>query len=104
MRALLHVDDVSHWELLRSNALSLLELVPMADVVVVANGNAITGYLKASLQPFFGDERITFCACQNSMNSYQMVPAQLPPSVEVVPAGILALIHYQDEGYPYVKP
>lgn len=47
---------------------------------------------------------IKIYACQNTMKAKGLVLADLLPGVEVVPAGVTAIVDYQNRKYVYLNP
>ena len=105
MKIVFHIDELPKWPVAQSNLVNTLA-VPNVDLVVVVNGEAITGYLKPEIQQFIAQHQgqIAFHACQNAMYAHDITAAQLPNGVEVVPAGIIDLVNLQNQGYRYIKP
>ena len=48
--------------------------------------------------------RVSFKVCQNSLNMFGLTAEELVAGCEIVPAGIVALIELQHNGYAYIKP
>lgn len=115
MKLLLHVSDNARWVPALRNALNFLRAVgeDESEVVVVANGPAVSGYADPDRQPqmaaLFG-QSVRFQACRNALALLSENPAtaldekSFPGFVEVVPAGIVALVKWQSRGFAYVKP
>lgn len=106
-----HVDEVGKWELTLKNVSNLMQQIDIqtAHVEVVANSEAVTGYV-LSQSPFapamrqLSAQGVTFIACNNALKALGIDPGHLAPFVNVVPAGVLELVERQTEGYAYIKP
>ncbi|MBU0682125.1 MAG: DsrE family protein [Proteobacteria bacterium] len=80
------------------------------DVVVLLNGQSVSLIAGDNSLPF--QVRITelhrqgvhFKTCRNSLKKAEVDPASLPPEFDIVPAGIIAIIELQNDGFAYVKP
>jgi hypothetical protein len=79
-------------------------------VVVLLNGEAVTLLAGAGYPPFadgvkeLHGQGVRFQTCRNSLRKFAVDPAVLPGEFEIVPAGIIALIELQNDGFAYVKP
>lgn len=105
MKAVVHVDNPTNWTHALSNLQNFLNLVPNADLILVANGDAITGYKNTQIKEKIAQlSNVKFHACRNSMNAHKMTDQDLPDLIEIVPAGIVDLTQLQMDGYAYVKP
>jgi intracellular sulfur oxidation DsrE/DsrF family protein len=77
-------------------------------VVLVVNGPGIKMMGKDDSQA----EELTVLAslglsvrvCQNALHHFNLKPEWLNPVCQVVPAGIIEIIHLQRKGFAYVKP
>ncbi len=115
LKALLHVNEADRWPVALGNAENLLKSAGEngADVVVIGNGRSVitfeTTEVRTNMQSL-ANRGVVFFACRNSMRKMKeeghisIDETQLPPYVKVVPAGIVAIIEKQNEGYAYVKP
>lgn len=79
-------------------------------VVVLLNGEAVT-LIAGAGYPLFADrvkelhgQGVRFQTCRNSLQKFAVDPPVLPKEFEIVPAGIIALIELQHEGFAYIKP
>ncbi len=106
-----HVDETGKWELTLKNVSNLLQQIDArtAHVEVVANAEAVTGYVLPQ-SPFaaalhrLNAQGVTFVACNNALKALGIAPGSLMPFTKVVPAGVLELIERQAKGYAYIKP
>lgn len=110
----LHINETGRWKVALGNAGNLLKAAgEKTKAVCLANGAAVITYedqdMVATMRELAG-QGIVFLACRNSMrkmkenNKISIDEEGLPDFVQVVPAGILALIEHQQAGYAYVKP
>ena len=113
-RAVFHIDmdEVTTFGLALANAGNLLRAIPEKhyDVVMVYNGPAVQ-LLQAEQCTAFREEiwnlqqaRVAFKVCRNALNRFNVDPDSLIEGCEIVPAGIVALIELQQDGYAYIKP
>lgn len=117
MKVIFHIDDNSRWELLLGNASNMLSYCdsaadrPVCELEIVANGPAVT-QLTADAARESGRydrlaalaERGRICACNNALRANHIPAEELPPFVEVVPAGVVEIVQREAEGYAYLKP
>lgn len=80
------------------------------DLVVVFNGLSVNLMTRENSQPFVERIRelhskgVRFQVCQNSLNKLQIPADHLIEECEIIPAGIVALIDLQNNGFSYIKP
>jgi intracellular sulfur oxidation DsrE/DsrF family protein len=113
-RAVFHIDldDPKILGLGLANAGNLLRAIPEhhADVVMLFNGPAVTLLESEACAPFreeiwqLQQARVAFKVCRNALNRFNVDPDSLIEGCEVVPAGVVALIELQQDGYAYIKP
>lgn len=112
VKVIFHIDESSKWGLLLKNVQNLIKGVDLknAQIEVLANSEAVELYAgsasdddKALMQEL-SKAGIRFVVCNNSLKGMGIAKEQLPPSVEVVPAGVVELIEKQRHGYAYIKP
>lgn len=115
MRVLLHVSDNQRWSMALGSIINLLKDVGQdnADVVLVANGGAVSSYASSDhveTMELLAEKGVQFKACRNTLKklcaegSVCVTEDALPVFVKVVPAGISEIVRKQREGYVYVKP
>ncbi|MBI4685690.1 MAG: DsrE family protein [Nitrospirae bacterium] len=115
LKVLLHVNENDRWKVALGNAENVLKSVGEegADIVIIGNGESVISYEQSPLldtMKALAEKGVTFLACRNSMKKMKEVGKisitedQLPAFVRIVPAGIVAIIEKQNEGYAYVKP
>lgn len=109
-KVVFHIDEPEKWPHTLSNITNLLDYGKVNqetyEIVVLVNGDAITGYLDETLINSieqFNEEGIGFHACNNSMNSHHVKATDLPENVEIVSAGVADLVSLQEQGFAYVK-
>lgn len=114
-KVVLHINETERWHVALGNAANLIKAVgeDKAEAVCLANGNAVITYEDAAtvtaMRELVG-KGVVFLACRNSMNKMKkenkitIGEEGLPDFVQVVPAGIVALLEHQQAGYAYVKP
>lgn len=108
-KVVFHIDEMAKWSLVLSNAKNILaDLGENVEVVVLANAEAVKGYLESSefdgpIQELM-DEKVRFVACRNALKANEISVDQLMEKMNVVPAGVSELVKLQSQGYAYVRP
>jgi len=113
-RAVFHVDlaEIEPFSLALANVGNLLRAIPEKhyDLVLLFNGPAVT-LLQTEQCTDFREEiwqlqqaRVAFKVCRNALNRFNVDPEDLIEGCEIVPAGVVALIELQQDGYAYIKP
>jgi uncharacterized protein len=113
-RAVFHVDldDSKPFALALANVGNLLRAIPEKhyDVVLLFNGPAVTLLQSDACAPYreeiwqLQQARVSFKVCRNALNRFNVDPDNLIEGCEIVPAGVVALIELQRDGYAYIKP
>ena len=113
-RAVFHVDldDAKIFGLALANIGNLLRAIPEKhyDLVLVCNGPAVQLLHTDQVAAFRDDiwslqqARVSFKVCRNALNRFNIDPENLIEGCEIIPAGIVALIELQQDGYAYIKP
>jgi len=102
--------DPAKWNLALNNARNVQQEVGAANVdleiVVYGPGigmlkqdSVVAGRLKEATE-----SGVKIVACQNTMRSQKLVPADMSPVVGYVPAGVSELMFKQAEGWAYIRP
>ena len=106
---IVHIDELSKWNLALGNVRNLLKAEgDTFTVEVLANSEAVRRYIKTEagdpdVQALLA-QGVRFVACNNALKANNLLPDDLLEGVEVVPAGVVELIKKQAEGYAYLKP
>lgn len=108
-KVVFHIDDIHKWDRVIGNVNNLLkEIDPKnAEIVVVANSEAVKGYLMSEKHHALNaltDKNIVLNICQNSMKGFEIDASELPNFVVIVSAAVLELARKQHEGFAYIKP
>ena len=105
MKVVFHVDELGKLNEARHNIQNLLAADKNASIALVINGEAIQGYLLPEQLAFMQEcATVSYLACNNAMNAHHIKKEDLAETIEVVPAGVMALVRLQHEGYAYIKP
>lgn len=122
LKCLIHVNEPERWSVAIGNIINLFNDVGDSNisVIVVSNGVGVKGYITCPQEgtgiciPGAGDvlkkmeelsrRGVRFLACRNALRANNIDEKDLPPFVEVIPAGMTELIKRQAEGYAYIKP
>jgi len=112
--AIFHVDENEEpvMNLALNNVINLLKAIPGQehDLVVLLNGPGAKLVTRNGAVSFL--ERITelvgqgvrFQVCRNAMIRFEIKEEEIIDDCEIIPAGIVALIDLQNEGFAYIKP
>lgn len=92
-----------------ANTLAALEETEK-DFVLLANGpgvamlagDTVYEYLERINQQMAAGVR--FQVCSKALEKFNIDQEDIGPGVEVIPAGIVGLIDFQNDGYAYIKP
>jgi len=107
-----HIDVDNTWllQLLIGNIKNYLPLAEGRRVCVVANGLAVSLFVKGC-NPALEKELLSlaksgvkFFLCNNAIKAKGIKPESILSFCEVVPAGIAKLVELQEEGFAYIKP
>jgi intracellular sulfur oxidation DsrE/DsrF family protein len=110
-RALFQVtdNDPGRWNLILNNMRAVregvgsegveIELVAYGDGVLMLKGDSVVGQriaeaLKAGVK---------INACQNTMNSMKLSPAEMLPEIGYVPSGVVEVMRKQQQGWAYIR-
>lgn len=111
LKVLFHVNENDKWPVALTNASNFLKDVGPgnAEVVVVANGAAVSAYADAAgglveRMNELAAAGVLFEACRNALGMQDIAEDTLPPFVSVVSAGITEIARRQARGYAYIKP
>jgi len=113
-KAVFHIDldDEKRLQIGLNNVANLLKAISGKphDLVMLFNGPAVNGIVEKNCVNHMTkilelqEQNVTFQVCQNALNAFEIDAKDLVPGCVVVPAGIVALIELQNEGYGYIKP
>lgn len=102
--------DESKWKLALTNAYNVLNGVApdTAEIEIVVYGPGIGMLRRGSpvaerVASAIGSG-VRVVACQNTMDSEHLTPADMLPGVGYVPAAAVELMQKQQQGYAYVHP
>ncbi len=113
-KAIFHVDQYEEpvMNLALNNVINLLAAIPGQehDLVLIFNGPGAQLVAGDNAAPFL--ERIQelvaqgvrFQVCKNAMARFEINEDQVVEKCEIIPAGIVALIDLQNDGFSYIKP
>lgn len=110
-KVIFHVDELSKWELVLSNAKNLIKAFSDDELVIeiLANSEAVEFLVKSDSHSdkLFTDllnNNAIFKVCNNSIKSLEIDPNTLFAFVSIVPSGVAELTIKQHEGFAYIKP
>lgn len=115
LKVLFHINELDRWDTALGNIINLLKDAgdDAVDAIVLANGPSVNAYgneTKLSVMKDLSERGVRFLACKNSLRKMCssgdacIKEDNLSSFIEVVPAGITAIIKIQSDGYAYVKP
>lgn len=108
LKVIFHIDEMEKWDLVLANAKNFYEGSENAEIAILANSEAVDGYLKETkfedvLNMLYG-WNVKLLACKNALNRCKIKEEDIIPFVEIVPAGVVELVKKQDQGFRYIKP
>ncbi len=111
-KIIFHIDEMDKWDLLLKNVTNLLlsydGAFPMAKIEVLANSEAVKGFLNDfsyfPTMDALSQDGTHFVACNHALQGMNISREQIFEFVHVVPAGVRELADKQMEGYAYIKP
>lgn len=109
MKTVFHVTEEVRFQGAIQGAFNLLadDSVSMDEVVILANGSAVKGSLKAGITEELATEAIIkglkLKVCNNSLLGLRIDRSSLVDGVEVVPSGVGELTRPQSEGFVYIR-
>ena len=116
MKVVFHVNETDNWPSVVANVTNILsfskETGEQFDIDVVTNGEAVIELSEKTAQNKglyeflhkLSSQNVRFFSCRNAMRKYSVDEKELYQFVTAVPAGVVALIQRQAEGYAYIKP
>ncbi|AGF77715.1 hypothetical protein UWK_01147 [Desulfocapsa sulfexigens DSM 10523] len=113
-KAVFHVDQNEEpiLNLALNNVVNLLKAIPGEehDLVILFNGPAAKLMSRNSIGVLLERVRdlkikgVRFQVCKNAMERFEIPKEQIIEECEIIPAGIVALIDLQNDGFSYIKP
>ncbi len=113
-KAVFHVDqnEVPVLTLALNNVINLLKAIPdeKHDLVVLFNGPAAKLVTRSNGAEFLDRIRdligagVRFQVCKNAIERFELQVEEILDECEIIPAGIVALIDLQNDGFSYIKP
>lgn len=126
LKLIIHVNEPERWLIALGNITNFLDDVgdENAEVIVVANGAGVKGYVgkpeKTDIQGeacVIGDlaanietmkdlskRGVVFTACSKALKAQGIKIEELPEFIKVIPAGMTEMTKRQMEGFAYIKP
>jgi intracellular sulfur oxidation DsrE/DsrF family protein len=102
-------NDPARWNLILNNMHAIAEGVDGEgiEIELVAYGPGVS-MLKgdSSVKQRIGDALkagVKINACQNTMHSQKLVPADMLPEIGYVPAGVVEVMRKQQQGWAYIR-
>ena len=80
------------------------------ELIMLFNGPAVKLFADMRINPFVEQmdalraAGAEFQVCRNALNAFEIADALIPEGFTVIPAGIVALIELQQQGFAYIKP
>lgn len=79
------------------------------NVVVVANGPALTQFTKSNTEQgpivaSLAKQGVQFQLCNNARKNFNIDESDILEGCTLIPAGMIALVALQNQGFAYVKP
>ena len=112
MKAVFHLDldEEKILNIALTNLENLRKAKPEARITLLVNGPAVNFFRHATDAPHSGrvlrllDDKVTIFLCANALRHFDIATTDICPGGLVVPAGVVALIELQQQGWAYIKP
>ena len=112
MKAVFHLDldDEKILRIALTNMENLRKAKPSARIVLLVNGPAVQLFRHDSNEENLNrvaaliQAKVQVFLCQNALNAFSIPNANICSDCAIVPAGVVALIELQQQGYAYIKP
>lgn len=104
MKVIFHIDEMSKWDLILKNVKNFLNEKTDATIEVLANSEAVKGYLDEENIKKIEELNANFVSCGNALKGNDIKKEDLTEKIKVVPAGVVELAKKQSEGYAYIRP
>ena len=105
----LHVPESDRFAVALKVARNFIKALPgeSLSVRILVNAEGITILKRfGEVAELFGaalEEGVEVYFCQNAMKAFEIDPSLVPPGGKTVPAGIVALVEWQNQGFRYVR-
>lgn len=106
----LDLDDAKILRIALTNMENLRKAKPAARIILLANGPAVQFFQQnadgenlSRIAALIQDGVLVFL-CQNALNAFAIPAENIFTDCAIVPAGVVALIELQQQGYAYIKP
>ncbi len=107
-KALFHLDEPDRTRMVLNNIKNLLDDMNNVEVEVVVNATAVEVLQEQSeyknIIEKLDKREVSFKACSNSLENFDVKEKDLINAVEVVSAGVTELTVKQSEGWAYIRP
>ena len=109
LKGIFHIDESDKWKLVINNVSNLLKDSPDSRIEIVANSEAVHGFVEAE-SPFrreleqLSRDHVRLCACRKALKGRGIAGGDIFDFIEVVPSGVREILERQQEGYGYIKP
>ena len=112
LRLLIHVAQTDRWDVAAGNAINFLKTRLAGEelkVRMIANADAVTRCVQCDRPLFDLLKQIVLDGgeiylCENALKKFEIPVSRLPDIFRTVPAGIRALVEFQEDGWRYVRP
>lgn len=104
MKVIFHIDELKKWPQVLTNVSNFLKEIEDADILVLANGEAVRFYKEEKDLSKLKDMNAKFLACRNALNANEIKEDEIPNFINTVSAGVVELAKRQEEGYSYIRP
>ena len=109
-KVLIHISDRDKWRSVLSQVSRFTETIDEDSLEITIIADAFAGAVCIACDRFLR-RRMENCvkeghrilACEDSLQSLNMRPENLPNFIKPVPNGVQEIIKLQDEGYHYIK-
>lgn len=112
MDIVLHLNELSRWEMAFGNIKNILAGNFDANIEIVIHGEPLKRLTVNEAEKLeilkelqdLSNQGVDIMACNNTMNKMGLTKDDMCPFVKIVPAGVIEIVKKQQEGYSYIKP
>ena len=104
MKVIFHIDELAKWKLTIANVKNFLKEKPDATIEVLANAEAVEGYIDEEILNQILELNAEFVVCANALKAHDIDQEEVNKQIRIVQAGVVELAEKQQEGYAYIRP
>lgn len=112
MKIILHLNEVSRWDMAFGNIKNILNLEPNTILEILIHGEPLKRLTITNAKNLdiydelksLTDRGLKIALCNNTMKKFNLKSEDMCPFTTIVPAGVIELAKKQEEGFSYIKP